>query len=100
VRVEGDFFLKLAKVRIIILSHRTSVQLRNQVIGIQRGFKYTEHRLFGRRYLGVSRTTMSSAVHTLTQVKARSLLGSRCVQLMLSYRFISYCTLAFRLCGE
>jgi hypothetical protein len=36
----------------------------------QRGFKYTEHKPFCRRYLGVTRATMSSAVHTLTQVKA------------------------------
>jgi hypothetical protein len=33
--------------------------------------KYTEHKPFGRRYLGVTRTTMSSAVHIFTQVKAR-----------------------------
>ncbi len=58
--------------RIIILSHRRAVQLRNHVIGYQRGFKYTEHKPFGRRYLGVTRTTMSSAVHTHTQMKAHS----------------------------
>ncbi len=61
----------MAKLRIIILSYRTAVQLQNHVIGFQRGFKYTEQKPFGRRYLGVTRTTMSSAVHTLTQVKAR-----------------------------
>jgi hypothetical protein len=37
----------------------------------QRGLKYTEHKLFDRHYLDVNRTTMSSAAHTLTQVKAR-----------------------------
>jgi hypothetical protein len=37
----------------------------------QREFKYTEHKPFGRRYLGVTRTTMSSAVHILTQVKVK-----------------------------
>ncbi len=37
----------------------------------QRGLKYTEHKPVGRPYLGVTRTTMSSAVHTLTQVMAR-----------------------------
>ena len=31
---------------------------------------YSEHKPFGRHYLGVTHTTMSSAVHTLTQVKA------------------------------
>jgi hypothetical protein len=39
----------------------------------QRGlnfFLYKEHKLFGRHYLGVNRTTMSSAVRTFTQVKA------------------------------
>ncbi len=53
----------------------------------QRG--YIEHKLFGRHYLGANRTTMSSAVHTLTQVKA-------CFSIMVvvvsswwcSYRFI------------
>ncbi len=33
---------------------------------IQRGLKYTEHKPFGRHYLGVTRNKMSSAVHTLT----------------------------------
>ncbi len=70
-RVAGDFFKKLAKVRIIILSHRTALQLRYYVIGYQRGFKYTEQKPFCRHYLGVTRTTMNSAVQTLTQVKAR-----------------------------
>jgi hypothetical protein len=30
----------------------------------QRGLKYTEHKPFGRHYLGVTHTTMSSAVKT------------------------------------
>jgi hypothetical protein len=40
----------------------------------QRGLNYTEHKPFGRHYLGVTHTTMSlsSAVKTLTQVKART----------------------------
>jgi hypothetical protein len=33
------------------------------------GTKYTAHKQVGRHYLSVTRTTMSSAVHTLTQVK-------------------------------
>jgi hypothetical protein len=37
--------------------------------GGQRGLKYTEHKPVGRHYLGVTRTTMSFAVHTLKQVK-------------------------------
>jgi hypothetical protein len=37
----------------------------------QRGLKYTEHKPYGRHYLGVTRNTMSSAVHTGTQEKAR-----------------------------
>ncbi len=36
----------------------------------QTGLKYTEHKPFGRHYLGVIRNTMSFAVHNLTQVKA------------------------------
>ncbi len=36
---------------------------------LQRGLKHTEHMPVGRHYLGVTRTTMRSAVHTLTQVK-------------------------------
>ena len=32
----------------------------------QRGLKYTEHKPFGRQYLGVTHTTVSSAVKTLT----------------------------------
>jgi hypothetical protein len=36
---------------------------------IQRGLKYTENKPVGLHYLGVTRTTMSSAVHTLTQVE-------------------------------
>jgi hypothetical protein len=43
----------------------------NQMGIRQRGFKYTEHKPFGRRYLGVTCTTMSSAVPNHTQVKAR-----------------------------
>jgi hypothetical protein len=38
---------------------------------MQKGLKYTEHKPFGRHYLGVTRTTMNFAVHTLIQVKAR-----------------------------
>jgi hypothetical protein len=34
--------------------------------------KYTEHKPFGRHYLGVIRTTMSFAVQTFTQVKVRN----------------------------
>jgi hypothetical protein len=37
----------------------------------QRGLKYTEHKSFGRHYLGVTRTTMSFAVWTLTQGEVR-----------------------------
>ncbi len=37
---------------------------------MQRGLKYTEHKPFGRHYVGVARTTNEFAVHTLTQVKA------------------------------
>ncbi len=36
----------------------------------QRGLKYTERKLFGRHYLGVTCTTMSFVVRTPTQVKA------------------------------
>ncbi len=35
-----------------------------------KGLKYTENKPFGRHYLGVTHTTMSSAKHTLTEVKA------------------------------
>ncbi len=38
----------------------------------QRGLKYTERKSSGRHYLGVTCTTMSFVVRTLTQVKART----------------------------
>jgi hypothetical protein len=55
-----------------------------------KGLKYTEHKPFSRHYLGVTRTTMSSAVHTLTQVKARiSIMAVIVNSWCCSYRFIS-----------
>jgi hypothetical protein len=43
----------------------------------QRGLQYTEHKPFGRRYLGVPDTTMSSAVKTTeyTELQRRLLSG-------------------------
>jgi hypothetical protein len=41
----------------------------------QRGLKYTEHRPVGRHYLGVTRTTMSTAVHTTEYTELQPLLS-------------------------
>ncbi len=51
----------------------------------QRGVKDTEHKPLGHLYLGVTHTLMSSAVQTLTQVKARTGMyyDKFCAQLLL-----------------
>jgi hypothetical protein len=41
------------------------------VLLVQRGLIYTEHKPSGHLYQGVTHTTMSSSVMTLTQVKVR-----------------------------
>jgi hypothetical protein len=41
-----------------------------QVFPTQRGLKYKEHNPLGRHYLNATHTAVSSAIHTLTQVKA------------------------------
>ncbi len=56
----------------------------------QIGLKYTDCKPLGHRYLGVTCTTMSSAVQIITQVKARSAIMAVVVySCSWSYRFIS-----------